>query len=217
MMNPNLYSYQYIDPIYYPMEMPTNGEPMSLPKVEMGLPMHDPYECHCCSGGGTEGLGLADLLSLLRPKRKKDSPPPRKKTTPIPKKETPKKEETPKKKEEEPIKPIGKKKDWWRIARGFVNIGKFYYIAKKYSEFSHTRNHQIQSAAQNQSNHQDSILNWLNYYMERFYNELRELPNMQMDYKNYDSKLTKEEKADETLVPFPVMLQYAIYVSGFPL
>lgn len=33
----------------------------------------------------------------------------------------------------------------------------------------------------------------------------------------YLNPVTKEEKADETLVPFPVMLQYAIYVSGFPL
>lgn len=33
----------------------------------------------------------------------------------------------------------------------------------------------------------------------------------------YLKPVTKEEKADETLVPFPVMLQYTIYVTGFPL
>lgn len=33
----------------------------------------------------------------------------------------------------------------------------------------------------------------------------------------YLKPVTKEEKADESLVPFPVMLQYAIYVTGFPL
>jgi len=33
----------------------------------------------------------------------------------------------------------------------------------------------------------------------------------------YLRPVTEEEKVDETLVPFPVMLQYAIYVSGFPL
>ena len=33
----------------------------------------------------------------------------------------------------------------------------------------------------------------------------------------YLKPVTKEEKADETLVPFPVMLQYAIFVTGFPL
>ena len=33
----------------------------------------------------------------------------------------------------------------------------------------------------------------------------------------YLRPVTKEEKADETLVPFPVMLQYAIFVTGFPL
>ena len=33
----------------------------------------------------------------------------------------------------------------------------------------------------------------------------------------YLKPVTKEEKADESLVVFPVMLQYAIYLSGFPL
>ena len=33
----------------------------------------------------------------------------------------------------------------------------------------------------------------------------------------YLKPVTKEEKADETLVPFPVMLQYSIFVTGFPL
>lgn len=33
----------------------------------------------------------------------------------------------------------------------------------------------------------------------------------------YLKPVTKEEKADETLVPFPVMLQYAIFVTGLPL
>ena len=33
----------------------------------------------------------------------------------------------------------------------------------------------------------------------------------------YLKPVTKEEKADESLVVFPVMLQYAIYISGFPL
>lgn len=34
---------------------------------------------------------------------------------------------------------------------------------------------------------------------------------------NYLKPVTKEEKLDESLVPFPVMIQYAIYLSGFPL
>ena len=33
----------------------------------------------------------------------------------------------------------------------------------------------------------------------------------------YLKPVTKEEQLDESLVPFPVMLQYAIYVSGYPL
>ena len=36
------------------------------------------------------------------------------------------------------------------------------------------------------------------------------------DFK-YLKPVTKEEKTDESLVPFPVMIQYAVYLSGYPL
>ena len=44
LMNPNLYANQYIDPIYYPLEMPINAEPVTLPKIELGQPLVDPQE-----------------------------------------------------------------------------------------------------------------------------------------------------------------------------
>ena len=37
--NPNLYSHSFMDPIYYPLEMPISAEPVTLPKIEMGHPM----------------------------------------------------------------------------------------------------------------------------------------------------------------------------------
>lgn len=37
--NQNLLSYQQIDPIYYPLEMPVAGEPVQLPRIELGQNM----------------------------------------------------------------------------------------------------------------------------------------------------------------------------------
>ena len=63
-----------MDPIYYPLEMPVNGEPIALPRIEMGGPVDNT----CCGignvnapgncGGGCgcgNGLCMQDLLILL--------------------------------------------------------------------------------------------------------------------------------------------------------
>lgn len=213
MMNPNLYSYQYIDPIYYPMEMPTNAEPMSLPKVEMGVPMHDPYECHCC-GNGNDGIGLADLLGLLRPKKRKETPIIQKPITPIPKPITPIKIPTPKEEpKKEPPKSTNKKKDWWRIARAFVNIGKFYFISHKYGKFSHTRNELIGKNNQAIGGHQDTLINWFNTFLGKFYDEFREIPDLNLSFNNYSGKLKIQEQSQIIIALLQIFLK-CLYSSG---
>ena len=65
--NPNLYNNQFMDPIYYPLEMPISAEPVTLPKIEIGHPM---YKEKCCN----EGINL-DKLLLLLDKYDKPEPP----------------------------------------------------------------------------------------------------------------------------------------------
>ena len=61
-MNPYFYSYKFLDPIYYPMEIPGTGRPVDPPKMEMGAPCEDDEDC-CCSGGG---INSNELIFLLR-------------------------------------------------------------------------------------------------------------------------------------------------------
>ena len=61
-MNPYFYSYKFLDPIYYPMEIPGTGRPVDPPRMEMGAPCEDEDEC-CCGGGG---INSNDLIFLLR-------------------------------------------------------------------------------------------------------------------------------------------------------
>ena len=56
--NPHLYNNQFMDPIYYPLEMPICAEPVTLPKIEIGHPMN---KQKCCN----HGLGIEDLLALF--------------------------------------------------------------------------------------------------------------------------------------------------------
>jgi hypothetical protein len=59
-MNPALYSYQFQEPIYYPLENPVCGEPLTLPKIELGQPLNTSE-----AAGSEEGLSLSDILNLL--------------------------------------------------------------------------------------------------------------------------------------------------------
>ena len=60
-MNPYFYSYKFLDPIYYPMEIPGTGRPVDPPRMEMGAPCDDDEEC-CCNGG----IDSKELIFLLR-------------------------------------------------------------------------------------------------------------------------------------------------------
>ena len=60
-MNPYFYSYKFLDPIYYPMEIPGTGRPVDPPRMEMGAPCEDEDEC-CCGGG----ISSNELTFLLR-------------------------------------------------------------------------------------------------------------------------------------------------------
>ena len=62
-MNPYFYSYKFLDPIYYPMEIPGTGKPVDPPRMEMGAPCEDDDDC-CCSGGS--GITSNELIFLLR-------------------------------------------------------------------------------------------------------------------------------------------------------
>ena len=62
-MNPYFYSYKFLDPIYYPMEIPGTGRPVDPPRMEMGAPCEDDDDC-CCSGGS--GITSNELIFLLR-------------------------------------------------------------------------------------------------------------------------------------------------------
>ena len=61
-MNPYFYSYKFLDPIYYPMEIPGQGRPVNPPRMEMGAPCDDEEDC-CCGGGG---INSNELIFLLR-------------------------------------------------------------------------------------------------------------------------------------------------------
>ena len=62
--NPHLYNNQFMDPIYYPLEMPITAEPVTLPKIEIGHPMGNKK---CCNNG----LGIEQILALFAALKKR--------------------------------------------------------------------------------------------------------------------------------------------------
>ena len=58
--NPNLYSYGNLDPIYYPLEMPINGEPVKLPQLYYGETLKYPQ-----SKGDKGKLNIQNVASII--------------------------------------------------------------------------------------------------------------------------------------------------------
>ena len=56
LVNPNLYDYQNMEPIYYPLEMPLCGEPVALPNMEVGMPSQKKNNIN---------IGLKEIAQLI--------------------------------------------------------------------------------------------------------------------------------------------------------
>ena len=148
--NPHLYNNQFMDPIYYPLEMPICAEPVTLPKIEIGHPMSRPK---CCN----QGLGLEDLLALFskfnypEPAPVYQPPPPIQLPPPFRdsgfkkkiRHDVQKKVKIPETVKKPPPPKRGLKRDWWRLCRDFCLVYNHFSTGRKYSEFGKVRDNLI--------------------------------------------------------------------------
>ena len=191
--NPNLYNNQFMDPIYYPLEMPISAEPFTLPKIEIGHPM---YKEKCCN----EGINLDNILLLLdkydkpeppvypqpQPIYMPPPPPPRQRLPPKKKKVEIKKEKGP-----EPIQPSNyvMKKDWWRLCRDFCNVYAFFSTGKKYSQFAKVRDNIISNKTKSMAQDIGVLKEWVISITQSFWDEFKVFTDLDVSFKNIDSKL----------------------------
>ena len=194
--NPHLYNNKFMDPIYYPLEMPICAEPVTLPKIEIGHPMS---KQKCCNNG----LGLEDLLALIsqlnipEPQIVYQPPPPAPIPIPqpIPVRARRKREERKKKvdipenkKIEEPPK-RGLKRDWWRLCRDWVNVYNFFSTGRKYSDFAKVRNNLISSKSKTMLQDINVLKEWVIGITQSFWDEFKVFTDLNVSFKNIDSKL----------------------------
>jgi hypothetical protein len=202
--NPHLYNNQFMDPIYYPLEMPICAEPVTLPKIEIGHPMGNKK---CCNNG----LGIEDLLALFSQLNQPEpqiiyQPPPQYPVQPPPARVPVKKKkrfedlnkqvkipENPKK--EEPKKK-GLKRDWWRLCRDFCNVYAFFSTGRKYSEFAKVRDNLINNKTKSMVQDINVLKEWVISITQSFWDEFKVFYDLNVSFKNIDSKLkiTKESQ-----------------------
>ena len=200
--NPNLYAYQFMDPIYYPLEMPISAEPVTLPKIEMGIPMNK----HKCDGMGIEDL-LALLAALRRRKVAAYQPPPQiiMPPQPVMRYPTPKMPTPIKKKPIIPENPKpkdanrGLKRDWWRLARDFVNLYCFFSSANKYSKFAKIRNSLISEKTKSIVQEISVLKDWIISIEQPFWNEFKVFPDLDVSFKNIDSRLKIQRESQKII------------------
>ena len=195
--NPHLYNNQFMDPIYYPLEMPICAEPVTLPKIEIGHPMN---KQKCCN----QGLGLEDLLALFSQFNQPEPPQPVYQQPPIIYPPFPNRDQGKKKirhadekkkvtipdniKKPEPPKK-GLKRDWWRLCRDFCNVYAFFSTGRKYTEFGKVRDNII--AERNKTLIQDVnvLKDWVISITQSFWDEFKVFTDLDVSFKNIDSKL----------------------------
>ena len=211
--NPHLYSNQFMDPIYYPLEMPITGEPISLPRIEIGTSMRNK---NCCGG-----LGLEQLLAIFaafkkrrpapqpiqQPPQQVILPPP----TPEPKKKGNKRKKIKGKKVFEDLnkktfipdnikkkegKKIPLKRDWWRLCRDFCNVYAFFSTGRKYSGFAKTRDNIILNRVKSMVQDITVLKEWVISITQSFWEEFKVFTDLNVSFKNLDSKIkiTKESQ-----------------------
>ena len=197
--NPHLFSNQFMDPIYYPLDMPLCAEPVTLPKIEIGHPMGNQ---RCCD----KGLGLEDLLGLLSHLNQPEPAPlpqapiimPAPEPTPAKKKKNFKKKKVviPDAIKNEPPKPLNMKHDWWRLCRNFVYMYNFFSTGRKYSEFAKVRDNIIANKTKTIIQDITVLKDWVISITQSFWDEFKVFTDLNVSFKNMDSKLkiTKESQ-----------------------
>ena len=217
--NPSLYSHQFMDPIYYPLEMPISAEPVTLPKIEMGHPMNNKHRC---------GLGIEDLLALLALFKKNET-----KTVQAPPQQPiiyppmtyyppPNYDDNKKKKKKIPIIPestykqpkkIGIKRDWWKLARDFVNVYLFFSTANKYAQFSKVRNNLISQKSKSIVQDVGVLKEWLISLEESFWEEFKIFTDLNVSFKNIDSQLKIQKESQKIIAMIKKFLENLISKS----
>ena len=191
--NPNLYNNQFMDPIYYPLEMPISAEPVTLPKIEIGHPM---YKEKCCN----EGINLDNLLLLLDQYDKPEpapvyQPPPQiiYPPQPAPPRPPPRKRKIEQRRDKQiiPEEPNNyrPKKDWWRLCRDFCNVYAFFSSGKKYSEFAKVRDNIIANKTKSMAQDIGVLKEWVISITRSFWDEFKVFTDLDVSFKNIDSKL----------------------------
>ena len=214
--NPHLYSNQFMDPIYYPLEMPITGEPVSLPRIEIGGSLRNK---NCCGG-----LGLAELLALLdafkkrRPPPQVVQPPPKiviPDYTPNTNDESGKKARIvnnkkrfedidrkviiPENTKKKPRKKRPIKRDWWRLCRDFCNVYAFFSTGRKYSGFAKTRDNIIASRIKSMVQDITVLKEWVISITQSFWEEFKVFTDLNVSFKNLDSKIKINKESQKII------------------
>jgi hypothetical protein len=208
--SPFIYNNQLMEPIYYPLELPLNGEPIALPRIEIGGPMK---RCK-------NGMNIKDLSALLAVLKKRR--PPVVNTRPQIIYQQPQQEQKRNKKgkggkfggggymkrdvDEKVTIPFNKKKeemhkisfqrDWWKLCRDFCNMYAFFSTGRKYAGFAKVRDNLIANKTKVIVHDITVLKEWIISITQSFWEEFKVFTDLNVSFKNVDSKIkiTKESQ-----------------------
>ena len=174
------------------------------------------------------GLGIEDLLALLALFKKNETKtvqaPPQQPIIypPMPYYPPPNYDDNKKKKKKIPIIPestykqpkkIGIKRDWWKLARDFVNVYLFFSTANKYAQFSKVRNNLISQKSKSIVQDVGVLKEWLISLEESFWEEFKIFTDLNVSFKNIDSQLKIQKESQKIIAMIKKFLENLISKS----
>ena len=201
-------------PMYIPLETPKMCSPVIQPKLNYGGPVREKQHC-CCHKKGNVGELLLLLTSIGNLPPATETP--KKVETPKKKEETPKKEkkkikkkregeeiikkaDIPENKKKRPMPRRGLGRDWWRLARDFVNLYLFWGTAYKYSiYYRKIRENGIEDRTRAIVQEISILKDWLIAIEEPFWNEFKIFEDLNVSFKNVDAQ-NKIKKQSQKII-----------------
>jgi gas vesicle protein len=198
----NLNSYQYINPVYYPVLISENGETIALPYIDMGPPLYNSFrlkykkKINDCVFPPINSKKTKDITNDFEKFKKEEEERIKKEEEERLKREE---EERLKKEEEEKKKNEKKNINWWELAKNFVLIYNFWKTCNKNIKLFQIRNEYIKERNDSIKDEIKKLKKWIISLEKPFLSEFIKYDSINLKLKENESKKNIKRKSGKIM------------------
>ena len=206
----NLNSYQYINPVYYPVLISENGETIALPYIDMGPPLYNSFrlkykkKINDCVFPPINSKKTKDITNDFEKFKKEEEERIKKEEEERLKREEEERlkreeEERLKREEEEKKKNEKKNVNWWELAKNFVLIYNFWKTCNKNIKLFQIRNEYIKERNDSIKDEIKKLKKWIISLEKPFLSEFIKYDSINLKLKENESKKNIKRKSGKIM------------------